>query len=62
MLTVSEFCERYRICRRTFYRLVADGRGPRVVKVGKRSIRISEAAAAEWLSAHECRPFLANSV
>ncbi|SCB37691.1 transcriptional regulator, AlpA family [Bradyrhizobium shewense] len=56
MLTVSEFCERYRICRRTFYRLLANGDGPRVVKVGKRSTRISEAAAAEWLTARESTP------
>jgi excisionase family DNA binding protein len=53
MLTVHEFCQRYRICRRTFYRLLADGEGPRVVKVGKRSTRISEAAAADWMAARE---------
>lgn len=53
MLTVSEFCERYRICRRTFYRLLATGEGPRVLKVSKRSTRISEAAAAEWIAARE---------
>ncbi|WP_128925605.1 helix-turn-helix domain-containing protein [Bradyrhizobium guangxiense] len=56
MLTVSEFCERHRIGRRTFYRLLADGQGPRVVRIGKRSTRITEAAAAEWLAAHESAP------
>ncbi|MCK1619547.1 helix-turn-helix domain-containing protein [Bradyrhizobium sp. 159] len=52
MLTVDEFCQRYRICRATFYRLRAEGKGPRIVKIGK-CTRISEAAASEWLAANE---------
>ncbi|AWL95748.1 helix-turn-helix domain-containing protein [Bradyrhizobium ottawaense] len=55
MLTVDEFCQRYRIGRTTFYRLHAEGKGPRVVKIGK-CTRISEAAAADWLAAHESPP------
>ncbi|MCK1639585.1 helix-turn-helix domain-containing protein [Bradyrhizobium sp. 157] len=52
MLTVEEFCRRYRICRTTFYRLRAEGKGPRIVKIGK-CTRISETAATEWLTAQE---------
>ncbi|GMO36545.1 helix-turn-helix transcriptional regulator [Bradyrhizobium ottawaense] len=55
MLTVEEFCRRYRIHRATFYRRCAEGKGPRVVKIGK-CTRISEAAAADWLAAHESPP------
>ncbi|MET4237996.1 helix-turn-helix domain-containing protein [Bradyrhizobium sp. RT10b] len=55
MLTVEEFCRRYRIHRATFYRRCAEGKGPRVVKIGK-CTRISEAAAADWLAAHESIP------
>lgn len=52
MLTVDEFCQRYRICRTTFYRLRTEGKGPRVVKIGK-CTRISEQAANEWLASQE---------
>lgn len=59
MLTVEEFCRRYRIHRATFYRRCAEGNGPRIVKIGK-CTRISEAAAADWLAARESPSTCAN--
>jgi predicted DNA-binding transcriptional regulator AlpA len=45
--TIDEFCEQFRISRATFYNLIGSGRGPRVIKIGSRSI-ISVEAAADW--------------
>jgi len=45
--TIEEFCHSYRICRATFYNLLKDGRGPRVMKVGSRTL-VSAEAAADW--------------
>lgn len=46
-LTISEFCEREKICRATFYNLLRQGKGPRLMRVGSRS-RISAEARVEW--------------
>jgi predicted DNA-binding transcriptional regulator AlpA len=46
-LTISEFCEKEKICRATFYNLLKQGKGPRLMRVGSRS-RISPEARAEW--------------
>lgn len=48
MLKINEFCEKYRISRRTFYRLKATGRAPDTIKVG-RTRMIEDDAIAEWL-------------
>lgn len=45
--SVPEFCQQHRISRAMFYVLVRDGRGPRLMKVGKRTL-ISVEAAADW--------------
>lgn len=45
--TVDEFCKAHRIGRATFYTLLKDGQGPRVMKVGTRTL-ISVEAAADW--------------
>ena len=45
--TVDEFCQGHRICRATFYNLVKTNRGPRLMKVGSRTL-ISVEAAADW--------------
>jgi len=45
--TVEEFCQGHRISRGTFYNLLKDGRGPRVMKVGARTL-VSVEAAADW--------------
>jgi predicted DNA-binding transcriptional regulator AlpA len=44
--TVTEFCSLHRISRSLFYKLLRHGQGPRVMKVGARSLITSEAAQA----------------
>lgn len=46
-LTVDEFCRSHRISRGTFYNLLKENRGPRVMKVGTRTL-VSAEAAADW--------------
>lgn len=50
LYSVSEFCAAHSISRAFFYRLVADGRGPQIVKLGDRTL-ITRKAAAEWRAA-----------
>jgi hypothetical protein len=46
--SVEQFCEAHgNISRAFFYKLVASGRGPRLMNVGRR-VLISEEAAADW--------------
>ena len=45
--SVREFCGQHGISRAAFYVLLANGDGPRVMKVGRRTL-ISAEAAAEW--------------
>ena len=45
--TVNEFCAAHRISRSLLYRLIKDGRGPRLTKISN-STRISNEAAAAW--------------
>jgi excisionase family DNA binding protein len=47
LLSVAEFCERNGISRPFFYKLAAQGKGPKVIKLGKRTL-ISREAAAQW--------------
>lgn len=51
-LTIPEWCARHKLSRASFYNLARVGKAPRIMKVG-RSVRISEAADAEWLRARE---------
>ena len=50
--TVAQFCADHNISRTTFYQLVKDGRGPRFMKVGRRTL-ISDEAGADWRRAME---------
>jgi hypothetical protein len=45
--SVLEFCHLHNIGRATFYRLLQAGKGPRLMRVGKRTL-ISSESAAEW--------------
>ena len=47
MFSVSDFCHSHGISRGTFYKLLSEGRGPKAVKVGRRTL-ISSEAAEEW--------------
>jgi hypothetical protein len=44
--TVPEFCEAHRISRALFYILLKDGRGPAIIKAGRRTLIAADAAAA----------------
>ena len=50
--TVNEFCDAHRISRATFYELLREGRGPRLMRIDSR-VRISREAAADWRRASE---------
>jgi excisionase family DNA binding protein len=52
LLSVSEFCQQSGISRALFYKLVREGNGPRIMKVGRRTL-ISGQAAEEWQRAME---------
>ena len=45
--TIPQFCDSHNISRTHFYELVKRGQGPRLMKVGRRTL-ISQEAAAEW--------------
>ena len=51
-LSVPEFCEAFRISRDFYYKLKRQGRAPREMKLGNRTL-ISLEAAAEWRVAIE---------
>jgi hypothetical protein len=44
---VSSFCESHKISRSFLYKLIAEGHGPRLLKLGRRTL-ISSEAATEW--------------
>ena len=45
--SVAEFCNQHCISRAHFYALRRDGRGPRIMKAGNRTL-ISHEAAEDW--------------
>jgi len=45
--SVKQFCADHGLSRSFFYKLVATGKGPRLIKLGARTL-ISVEAAAEW--------------
>ena len=47
LFSVPEFCQQSGISRALFYKLVREGKGPRTMKVGSRTL-ISQEAAQEW--------------
>lgn len=54
LFSVSEFCRCAGISRALFYKLLRDGKGPRITKIGSRTL-ISQAAADEWQRLMETR-------
>ncbi len=50
--TVTQFCDAHHIGRTHLYELLKQGRAPRIMKVGRRTL-ISREAAAEWRRAME---------
>ena len=53
--SVTEFCREHGISRGLFYKIAAEGHGPRVIKAGRRTL-ISREAAEEWRHRMETRP------
>jgi hypothetical protein len=53
--SIDEFCARHGISRAGFYNTLKAGTGPRVMKVGNRTL-ISKEAAAEWRRKCEAEP------
>ena len=45
--SVSEFCREHGISRGLFYQLLKDGKGPKTMKLGRRTL-ISREAAEDW--------------
>lgn len=45
--SISEFCEAHRISKAFYYKLAKEGRGPVVMRVGRRRL-ITELAASKW--------------
>ncbi|MES2255044.1 MAG: hypothetical protein V4559_08385 [Pseudomonadota bacterium] len=50
---IPVFCERNGISLAVYYRLQREGRGPRVMRLGTGTIRISKQAEADWQRARE---------
>ena len=50
--SVSEFACQHGISRALFYKLLQQGNGPRIIKVGKRTL-ITNEAAEEWRRSRE---------
>lgn len=50
--TIEEFCKAYGISRAFYYKLLRIGQGPRIAKIGSKTL-ISDEAAAEWLRGRE---------
>lgn len=55
--TVPEFCAVHKISRGTFYNLLKAGKGPKVLKVGSRTL-ITKESAAEWRRQREVEGYL----
>ena len=45
--TIPQFCDGFNVSRTHFYELLKQGKGPRLMKVGRRTL-ISAQAAADW--------------
>ena len=47
--SVDEFCKSYKFGRSLFYKLLREGKGPKVIKIGRRTI-IPADEAEQWFS------------
>lgn len=50
--TIPQFCDAHNISRTHLYELIKQGKGPRLMKVGRRTL-ISTEAATDWRRAME---------
>ena len=49
LFTVAEFCKSAKISKATFYLLLKEGKAPKIIKVGKRTL-ISRRAFEKWIA------------
>lgn len=54
VFTVDEWCARYKFGRSFFYKLLREGRGPRIMKLGSRTL-ITVESDDEWRLANDGR-------
>lgn len=47
--SVKQFCQAHTLSRAFLYKLIKEGRGPKTIKVGRRTL-ISAADAQDWFS------------
>ncbi len=61
--SVQDFCHEHGISRGLFYKLLRQGLGPNIIKVGRRTL-ISQEAAREWRRRmeYESNPSLREAV
>lgn len=52
--TISGFCQDHHISKAFLYKLIKEGNGPRIAKIGRRSL-ISAEAASDWLALMEAQ-------
>lgn len=45
--SVSQFCQRHSISRALYYKMAKEGKAPKTIKLGRRTL-ISQEAALEW--------------
>ncbi|MGB7479871.1 MAG: hypothetical protein WA924_06065 [Burkholderiaceae bacterium] len=45
--SIPQFCDDHNLSRAFLYKLIKDGQGPRLMKIGRRTL-ISAEAAADW--------------
>ena len=50
--SVAQFCDAHEVKHTAFYALLKAGKGPRIMKIGRRTL-ISTEAAREWREARE---------
>jgi len=55
LMTIEQFCQMVPISRGTYERLKKQGKGPKVVRLGPRWLRISMETARAWIKAREER-------
>jgi hypothetical protein len=52
--SVKDLCRAVGISSRMFYSLTAQGDGPTLTRIGRRTL-ITTGAAEQWLASHQCR-------
>lgn len=54
--TIAGFCDDHHISKAFLYKLIKDGKGPRLMRVGRRTL-VSAESAADWRAQQERNTF-----